>query len=224
MAEASTRIAELTGIERSPAQVGKVLKQFGLRRRKTGAIPGPAPTDARRAEQATFEAAALAPRLREARAGQRAVFLDAAHFVHGVFLSWVWCVARCWQPTPAGRHRLSVLGALNAVTHQLLTVTTDAYINSQHVCRMLYQLAALGLTVPITVVLDNARYQRCGLVQQTAAHLNIELLFLPAYSPQFNLIERFWKLVKNAACMPVIIPRFRTSKIHCPLHRNRACR
>ena len=110
-------------------------------------------------------------------------------------------MARCGQPTPSGRHRLSVLGALNAVTHQLLTVTTDAYINSQHVCRMLYQLAALGLTVPITVVLDNARYQRCGLVQETAAHLNIELLFLPAYSPQFNWIERFWKLVKKC-CLP----------------------
>ena len=62
---------------------------------------------------------------------------------------------------------------------------------------MLYKLAALGLTVPITVVLDNARYQRCRLVQDTAAALNIELLFLPAYSPQFNLIERFWKLVKK---------------------------
>lgn len=143
--------------------------------------------------------------------------MDAAHFVHGVFLSWVWCVVRCWQPTPAGRHRLSVLGALNAVTHQLLTVTTDAYINSQHVCRMLYQLAALGLTVPITVVLDNARYQRCGLVQQTAAHLNIELLFLPAYSPQFNLIERFWKLVKkcclHARYYPTF-PDFKKSIVH----------
>ncbi|MBK8184258.1 MAG: transposase [Candidatus Competibacteraceae bacterium] len=85
-------------------------------------------------------------------------------------------------------------------------------INSQHVCLMLYKLAALGLTVPITVVLDNARYQRCRLVQDTAAALNIELLFLPAYSPQFNLIERFWKLVKNAACTPAIIPLFRTSK------------
>jgi transposase len=106
-------------------------------------------------------------------------------------------VARCWQPTPSGRHRLSVLGALNAVTHELITVTTDAYINSQHVCRMLYRLAAQNLTVPITVVLDNARYQRCHLVQDTAKHLNIELLFLPTYSPQFNLIERFWKLVKK---------------------------
>ena len=74
LAEASTRIAELTGIERSPAQVGKVLKQFGLRRRKTGAIPGPAPTAERQAEQARFEAEALTPRLAEAQAGQRAVF------------------------------------------------------------------------------------------------------------------------------------------------------
>ncbi len=127
-------------------------------------------------------------------------------------MSGLWSLTRCWQPTPAGRHRLSVLGALNAVTQQLLTVTTDTHINSQHVCRMLYQLAALGLTVPITVVLDNARHQRCGLAQETAAHLNIELLFLPTYSPRFNLIERFWKLVKNAACMPAIIPRFQTSK------------
>ena len=51
-------------------------------------------------------------------------------------------------------------------------------INSQHVCRLLYRLAARNLTVPITVVLDNARYQRCHLVQDTAKHLNIELLFL----------------------------------------------
>ena len=35
--------------------------------------------------------------------------------------------------------------------------------------------------MPITVVLDNARYQRCHLVQDTAKHLNIELLFLPTY-------------------------------------------
>ena len=27
--------------------------------------------------------------------------------------------------------------------------------------------------------------------------MNMELLFLPAYSPNLNLIERLWKLVKN---------------------------
>jgi len=82
---------------------------------------------------------------------------------------------------------------------------------------VLYQLAALGLTVPIMVVLDNARYPRCGLAQQTAAHLRIELLFLPAYSPQFNLIERFWKLVKKCclhARYSPTFPDFKKSILH----------
>jgi transposase len=57
----------------------------------------------------------------------------------------------------------------------------------------------LHLTIPITLVLDNARYQRCALVQDLAATLQIELLFLPPYSPNLNLIERLWKFVKKEA-------------------------
>ena len=53
------------------------------------------------------------------------------------------------------------------------------------------------LGVPITIVLDDARYQRCALVQSVAQRLGIELLFSPAYSPNLNLIERFWKFVKK---------------------------
>ena len=51
--------------------------------------------------------------------------------------------------------------------------------------------------IPITIVLDNARYQRCKLVMEKAAELGIELLFLPPYSPNLNLIERLWKFVKK---------------------------
>ncbi len=51
--------------------------------------------------------------------------------------------------------------------------------------------------IPITIVLDNARYQRCKLVMEKAAELEIELLFLPPYSPNLNLIERLWKFVKK---------------------------
>jgi hypothetical protein len=46
-------------------------------------------------------------------------------------------------------------------------------------------------------VLDNARYQRCAAVQSLARSLRIELLFLPSYSPNLNLIERLWKFVKK---------------------------
>ena len=62
---------------------------------------------------------------------------------------------------------------------------------------MLLKLAALNLEMPITVVLDNARYQKCRVVLALAEVLNIELLYLPAYSPHLNLIERLWKFVRN---------------------------
>jgi transposase len=65
------------------------------------------------------------------------------------------------------------------------------------VCEVLTQLAALELSVPITIVLDTARYQRGRRVREHAASLGIELLFLPPYSPNLNLIERFWKFVKK---------------------------
>jgi len=98
---------------------------------------------------------------------------------------------------PAGRQRFNVLGALNAITHELIIVTNDAYINADSVCDLLRLIAARGITVPITLILDNARYQKCQLVTGLANTLGIELLYLPTYSPNLNLIERLWKFVKN---------------------------
>jgi transposase len=142
----------------------------------------------------------LEPRLDEARSGQRAVFfVDAAHFVLASFLGWLWCKTRLFVKAASGRQRYNVLGAFNAISHELVRVTNTSYITAQTVCELLYEIAALGLTTPITLVLDNARYQRCRLVQELADILNIELLFLPSYSPNLNLIERLWKFVKKAA-------------------------
>jgi transposase len=115
----------------------------------------------------------------------------------GAFLGFVWCFERLFMRAPSGRKRYNVLAALNAITHEVITVTNDSYINSLSVCELLRKLAALKLKVPITIVLDNARYQKCHLVQDLAKSLGIELLYLPSYSPNLNLIERLWKFVKK---------------------------
>ena len=135
-------------------------------------------------------------------------FVDAAHFVLGAFMSVLWCVTRVWIKAPSGRQRFNVLGALNAVTQEVITVVNATYINSRCVCELLDKLAALTPQRPLTVVLDNARYQRCALVQTHAAQLNIELLFLPAYSPNLNLIERLWKFVKKQCLYAKHYPDF----------------
>ena len=141
----------------------------------------------------------MTPRLESAKKRERLVyFVDAAHFVMGSFLGYLWCVARIFIPTSSGRSRYNVLGAIDAVTHQLITVCNDAYINALSVCELLNMIKeSVGDTIPITLVLDNAKYQRCDLVTELAAKLNIEMLFLPSYSPNLNLIERLWKWVKK---------------------------
>jgi transposase len=53
------------------------------------------------------------------------------------------------------------------------------------------------MTTPIVLILDNARYQKAYEVQEYAKMKNIQLEYLPAYSPNLNLIERFWKFTKK---------------------------
>ncbi len=199
--QARAVIEQRTGIRRGRTQVRTFLKEhLGRRWIKGGAIPCPpkqTPQEHART-QAAFLQDQLEPKLAEARRGQRAVyFVDAAHLVFAPFLGFVGCLARLFVRAPSGRKRYNVLGALNAVTHNVVRVTNQSDINAESVGDLLRAIAALGLGVPITLVLDNARYQRWALVQDLATELGIELLYLPSYSPNLNLIERLWRFVRK---------------------------
>jgi len=136
--------------------------------------------------------------LAEAVDGKREVyFVDAAHFVLAPFFGFLWSITRVFIKTPAGRNRLNVLGAINARTHGLVTIINETFVNAETVRGLLEKLRLLHPKSPITVVLDNAKYQRCEHVMGYARQLGIELLFLPSYSPNLNLIERLWKLIKK---------------------------
>lgn len=124
-------------------------------------------------------------------------FVDAVHFVYGAFLGFLWSFARIFVKTPSGRKRFNVLGAVDAVSHKLTTICNETYINAETVCELMRKIARDNRGLPITLVVDNARYQRCKLVMASAEKLRIELLFLPPYSPNLNLIERYWKFLKK---------------------------
>jgi len=160
--------------------------------------------------QAKFLDAELKPKLDAAVAGQGHVFfVDAAHFVFGTFLCCLWSFTRIFVRAASGRQRFNVLGAWNAVTRELIAVTNTTVVNTETMCELLRKVADLGLTGPITLVLDNARYQRNAVVQALADQLGITLLFLPSYSPNLNLIERLWKFTKRRALYGRYHPTFR---------------
>jgi len=187
-------ILKLTGIHLSASQARRVMTGLGMGYRKTGQVPGKGQPD----KQLEFLNEQLQPRLDEASKGKRKVFfVDASHFVMGAFVGMLWCFTRLFVRGASGRRRYNVLGALDSHTREVLTVCNDTYITAPTVCQLLAKIRRRHPEIPLTLVLDNARYQKCRMVAERAADLEMELLFLPAYSPNLNLIERLWKLVKK---------------------------
>lgn len=192
--EAVSRIKELTTITRCPTQVRNWMHKNGLTFRKMGHLP--AKVNAEKQEQWLKDE--LNPIIEKAKKGLcNLFFMDAAHFVLNPYLCAVWCAVRLFIKAPAGRQRLNVVGAVNAISKQIITLCNDSYVNALVITDFLIKLKKEAGNLPIVIVLDNARYQHCKYVQQVAKDLGITLLFLPPYSPNLNLIERLWKMTKK---------------------------
>ncbi len=204
--EAQRAIEQRTGLRRGLTPVRRFLLRVGLKPRKVAAVPIPPKQTAEghAAEQRRFLDDEREPPLREARTGRRDVyFVDASHFVYGSFLGRVWCRVRLCIRAASGRKRYNVLGALHAVSRRLIRVANHSYLNALSVCDLLRAVAQASVGRPITLVLDNARYQKCALVKDLAKSLGVHLLYLPSYSPNLNLIERVWKFVKKQCLQSV---------------------
>ncbi|MBN2571722.1 MAG: IS630 family transposase [Ignavibacteriales bacterium] len=192
--EAQHQIEKQINIKRSLSQIRAFFQRLKLKRRKVGQIP--AKVDIKKQE--LFKKQKL-ERLIKLANGQRIklFFIDAAHFVHLPFQGYLYGIKRIFIRAAAGRKRFNVLGALDAVSKSVTTICNESYINAETVCQLLKSLASQYVGERIVLILDNARYQKCQLVTDMAIQLNIKLVYLPAYSPNFNLIERLWRFTKK---------------------------
>jgi len=135
--------------------------------------------------------------MEQAKLGKiKLLFVDASHFVMGGFCGAIWTKARRYVMTASGRQRYNVLGALDFVSKKVETITNSTYITATEVIALIDKLTNLYSGSCIKLVMDNARYQHCKAVIEHAAAVGVELIFLPTYSPNLNLIERLWKFVK----------------------------
>lgn len=205
--QARVRILKLTGITLSPSQTRRVMTKLGMRYRKAGQIPGKADGQL----QLEFLEKEMRPKLDEAKAGKRKVFfVDASHFVMGAVLGMLWCFTRVFVRGSSGRKRYNVLAALDSQTREVTTVSNDSYITAPTVCELFKKLREKHPSTPMTLILDNARYQKCQMVCAEAEQLDIELLYLPPYSPNLNIIERLWKHVKQSCLKNTYYENFGT--------------
>ncbi len=193
-AQAAERIREMTGISRSEQQVRSFMKRHELKFIKCGHIPAKADNG----QQHQWVETELKPVIEAAQKEKvHLFFCDAAHFVLQPYLCSLWCAFRVFIKASAGRNRINILGAVHAITKEVVTIANTTYITSGTLIDFLKLLKEKFPDKPIAIVLDNARYQHCFLVKTFAKSLGIHLLFLPPYSPNLNIIERLWKFTKK---------------------------
>ena len=117
-------------------------------------------------------------------------------------------MAICWQlrgaegtaqiPSNSGRRRLNIIGAINPHTLTPTTLLIEGSCDKEVIIAFLELIKQdYPQTRSITVVLDNAAYNRAYDVVEKAEQLGITLKYLPPYSPNLNLIERLWKFFKK---------------------------
>ena len=155
--EGAGRIESISGIRLSDSQARRIMVRLGMRFRKCAGVPGKADPQL----QFSFLEDELLPRLEEARRGGRRVFfVDAAHFVLGAFLGMIWSFTRIFVPSGCGRQRYNVLGAVETRDHDLVSVRTTGSVNAGTVCELVRKIDETYPGEEITLVMDNARYQR----------------------------------------------------------------
>ena len=135
------------------------------------------------------------------QSGLPVLFMDAVHPTQSTKLSYGWI--RKGQDkrieTTGSRTRLNLIGALSV--NDIGATVTETYdrINSENIVRFFWKLKKehYPLKQKVHLILDGAAYHRTELVRNAAKVLNIELNYLPPYSPNLNPIERLWKVMNE---------------------------
>lgn len=183
------------GVEFRAEGLVALLHRIGFEYKKTKQVPCKADEAAQAEFIAKFEDLQV-----NKEADEVHYFIDAVHPTLNSEPSYGWIEkGEQWQiRSNSGRTRANILGALNP--NQVTDVITKEYktINSEWALDF---IAEIGRRNPqakkIRLFSDNAGYfkklEKDGLITDK----RIEIIWLPTYSPNLNLIERLWKLMKK---------------------------
>lgn len=127
-------------------------------------------------------------------------FVDGAHLIHNVLTGYGWAFAgeRPVFPTNSGRDRINVLGAYSPILGEYVGLESLENLNAETMKELVQKILELPPESPrIFLIMDNARYNHARLLCDYVAGTPIEIIYLPPYSPNLNLIERLWHFFKD---------------------------
>lgn len=100
--------------------------------------------------------------------------------------------------TTGSRTRLNLVGAIDLNNLAAAQVKCYDKVNGDTFQHFFEEIREYnGSDQRIHLILDGAGYHRAEGVKKKAKELNIELHYLPPYSPNLNPIERLWKICQS---------------------------
>ncbi len=187
-------VEEHWGIRYTESGMTDLLHRLGYVYKKPKLVPGKANAQAQETFLNDYK------KLKENKAENDAIlFMDAVHPQHNPVMvsGWIKQGKNFQICSNTGRQRLNINGAVSLDTLNLV-MRYDDTINAQSTIELFKQIEiAYPYAIKVTVICDNARYYRSKLVKAYIEDSRIELMFLPPYAPNLNLIERYWKYFKK---------------------------
>ena len=126
-------------------------------------------------------------------------FMDGVHPQHNTTCTKVWIKKGKEKQVKSntGRSRININGIYNPITQDIL-IREDQTINADSTIEFFKEIEdRYKDKSKIYIIEDNARYYRNKKVKEYTDKSRIEMIFLPPYSPNLNLIERLWKLLRK---------------------------
>jgi transposase len=128
------------------------------------------------------------------------VYLDEAHIHQDADLGYGWADRgrRLWVASPSPRlsDKLSFYG-LYLYNDGQVRLWPYVRANGEHTVDVLRRLRAEWPEDKLIVVWDGASYHRAGMVRDAAEALQIDLVPLPGYSPDFMPVEALWRWLRE---------------------------
>jgi transposase len=205
-------VEERWDIHYSESGMTDLLHRLGYVYKKPKLVPGKADADAQKAFLEDYK------KLKGNKAEEDVIlFMDAVHPQHNPVMANGWIKqGKDFQIcSNTGRQRLNINGAVSLDSLNLV-MRYDDTINAESTVKLFEQIeSAYPLATKITVISDNARYYRSKLVKAYVENSRIELMFLPPYAPNLNLIERYWKYFKKNVLYNHYYATFKEFKLAC---------
>jgi transposase len=205
-------IREQYGVTYSLGGVTELLHRMGFSYKKPTHVPGKQDP----AQQAAFLARYERIKARKGK-NDPIYFADATHPQHNSIPSYGWIKTGQDKELKAncGRQRLNINGAINIATLESVVGFYDT-IDAEAAGDLCAKLEAKHPSARrIYVIVDNARYYRNRWLKKRLRGTKIKLIFLPPYSPNLNLIERYWKFFKKRVMNNLYYQTFAEFKQAC---------